>query len=109
MTFLDSIITQNSESGLVVEQSSHGNSLLFTTRKDIVPVIDGIETSFSFNEVVKIDFLENLLNVFIRNSLSEHLKLGVGIDDLVSEVSRRQVGSLFERNQLRSNLNKSIT
>lgn len=43
---------ENSEFRVVIEHSSHSNSLLFTTRELVIPVFEGFESiGFSVNNV----------------------------------------------------------
>jgi hypothetical protein len=45
--YLTSALVQDGISGSVVNKSSHGNSLLFSSRKDVIPIIFGIPASFT--------------------------------------------------------------
>lgn len=66
-------LVQNGKSGLVVEQSSHAHTLLFTTGQDIDPVVLAAPTTFALNDVDEIDPLENLQQVIVGETLKRQL------------------------------------
>lgn len=49
---------QNSKQGTMIEKPCHCDTLLFTSRKDICPVVNGIKASFSIFNIVELDVLQ---------------------------------------------------
>lgn len=56
-----SALIQNSISRFVIDESSHSDSLLFTTTQDIIPIISRAPATFSSDKVSKSDFIKNML------------------------------------------------
>ena len=87
---------QNGEDGFVVEESSHGYSLFLTTWKHIVPVVDRVEAFLSFFNVVQLHPFQQLTDFFI--SMCDSFPW-VRVDYLVSQGTRREVGTLWNVKQ----------
>jgi hypothetical protein len=75
----------------VVKQTSHRYSLFLTSRKHVVPVVDRIETLLSLFDVVELDPFQKISNFIVCTG---YAVFGVGVDDLISESARGQVGAL---------------
>ena len=88
---------QNGEDGLMVEESSHRDSLFLTTGKHIVPIVDWIETFLSLLNVVQFHPFQQLTDLLI--SVGDSL-LWVRVNNLVSECSWGEVGALWDVEQL---------
>lgn len=80
----------------VIDKSTHGHSLLLSTTQNIVPVIAVLPSSFSVNEVCKSDLLEDLEKHVIGGTVSSALLNSMWVDYLVTEISGRQVWSLWD-------------
>ena len=52
-------LIQYSEERLMIEKSSHGHSLFFSPRKNIIPVINRTEISFTIHNVSKLNIFKN--------------------------------------------------
>lgn len=75
----------------MVKQTSHSYSLFLTSRKHVVPVVDRIETLLALFDVVELDPFQKISNFIVCTG---YAVFGVGVDDLISESARRQVGAL---------------
>ena len=84
-------LVQYREDRSMVEESSHRYPLLLSPRKNVLPVIDRIESFLSLLDVVQLDPVEKLSELFVR---SGDAFLGMGVDDLVAECTGREVGTL---------------
>lgn len=79
----------------MVDQSTHCDSLLLAARQNVVPVVVGIEAVIlSSGKVAQLNDVKDFLNIIIGFTGSTHLLDSLWINDLVSESSLRQVGSL---------------
>ena len=85
---------ENSIFRLMIDESAHGHSLLLTTRKDIIPIVDVVPALFTLDEVSKSDILELLHQVIVGDTFSAALLNGVGVNELISQATNWQVGSL---------------
>lgn len=86
-----SAFVQNSKQRFMVEQTSHSNSLLLSSRQHIVPVINSIETFFSLLDVVKLYPAQKPADLLITPSDSF---FGMRVDNLISESTRGKVRAL---------------
>ncbi len=93
-------LVQNCKQRLVIEKSGHRDSLLLATWKHVVPVVYWVESSLSALNVVKSDCLKEFPQVIVSDILFCHLRLGVGVNDLVSESSRWKVRPLWDVKKL---------
>lgn len=91
-----SALIENGKQGLVVEQPSHGNSLFFAPRQHIVPVVVGIKAVLAFLKIVQLDPVEQLPDVVVIRS---DPVVGMRVNDLISESTRRQVWPLGDVEQ----------
>lgn len=82
---------QNCEQRTVVKQSCHRDSLLLTSGKHVVPIIHSIETFLSLLNVVEFDPFQQLSDLIIASG--DHV-FRMGVDNLVSECTGREIGSL---------------
>mmetsp|Transcript_23162 Transcript_23162/g.32310 ORF Transcript_23162/g.32310 Transcript_23162/m.32310 type:complete len:218 (+) Transcript_23162:320-973(+) len=87
-------LVQDCKLRFVIKQSSHGNSLFFSTRQDIFPIVSGVPASFSVNDVLEANSFEDHRKIFISNSLSSSISHAVWINNLVSKSAQRKVRSL---------------
>ena len=58
--------TENSELGLVVEETGHRHSLLLTSRQYIIPIVDTIKATLSVNQVSELHSLQVLLQILSK-------------------------------------------
>ena len=68
-----SALVEDSIGWLVVDESSHGHSLLLTATEDIVPVIVFVKSTFSWGDIFKFDDQENLFKILVGDSSGLHL------------------------------------
>ena len=64
-------LVQDREKWLMVEKSSHGHSLFFSSREHVIPVVNRIESSFSFHNIGQLNILQDfkkVLNNIINTS-----------------------------------------
>lgn len=80
----------------MINKSAHGHSLFFSTTQDIIPVTAVFPSSFSVTNVCKSNLLEDLHKHIIGGTSSSGFLNAVWINKLVSEVSSRQVWSLWD-------------
>lgn len=91
---LTGALVQNSVGWFVVNKSTHGDALLFTSGKDIIPVVFGAPASLTGAQIAEITFFKNLLEVIISNALFLLSLRGVRVDELISHGSIGKVRSL---------------
>lgn len=91
---LTSALVENSVGWSVVNKSTHSDALLFTTGKDIIPVVFGAPASFTCIQIAKITFFKNFLKIIISNALFLLSFRGVRIDQLISHRPIGKVRSL---------------
>ena len=65
-----------------------------TSREGITPLALAVPTTLTFNNVVQLDNLENLLKILVSIAVCFHFLHGIWVDDLVTESSEREVRSL---------------
>jgi len=87
-------LIQDGVLGFVVEETSHGDTLFFTSGKYIVPVVLGVPSSLTLDELTKSDILQEYHKVFVSLFLGLHLFKSVGVDKLIAESSIGKVGTL---------------
>ena len=83
-TYCTCAFIKYSKNGSVVEQSSHRNTLFFSSWKNILPVIHWVKASFSVFNILKSDVFQKKSDIVISFSLLLHSGSGVRIDDLIS-------------------------
>ena len=93
-TYSTCAFVKDAKDWFVVEQSCHGHTLLFSTWKNIFPVLHWVKAIFSFFDVLKSDVFQKEPDVIVIFSFLLHGASGVRIDNLISEGSWRQVRSL---------------
>ena len=84
----------------MVEQTSHRNSLFFSTGKNIVPIVDGIEPTLTVLQVLQLNILQQFGQVRITDLILMHHKLRLWVYDLVAKCSRGEIWSLWDVEQL---------
>lgn len=75
--------------GLVVQETSHSDTLFFSSRKHIVPVVLGVPSSLTFDEFTKSDIFQEYHEVRISFLFGLHLFQSVGVDQLITESTIR--------------------
>lgn len=90
-----SALVQDGIQRLVVDQTSHSDSLLLTAGEDIAPVVEGVPAVLlTSDDMSKSHVFHNFKQIFFSDALLLHLGEAVRVDDLVSKRANWQVGSL---------------
>lgn len=92
-----STLVQNGKQRPVVEQTSHGDPLLLTSRKHIVPVVGRIKSLLTLLNVVQLHPFQELSDLVV---FPGYAVFRVRVDNLVSESAWRQVRTLRNVEQL---------
>jgi len=80
-------LIQDGVLGLVIKQTSHGDTLFFTSGKHIVPIVLGVPSSLTFDKLTESDVFQEYHEVFIGFLLGFHLFKSVRVDQLITESS----------------------
>lgn len=89
-----SAFIQDSVLGLVVKKAGHGDTLFFTSGEHIVPVVLRVPSTFALDQLAESHVFKENHEVIVSHLLGLHLLEGVRVDQLISESTVREVGSL---------------
>lgn len=78
-------LVEDSISGSVVEEASHGDALLIAAREGVSPLTLHVPAAFALDEAFDRYDGHVAEEIFVGDAASSHLGHGVGVDDLVAE------------------------
>lgn len=87
-------LVKNGVLWLVIDQATHGHSLLFTTTEHVIPVVASVPASFTVNEVAETDLTQKGEQVIIRDTSCLLILWCVWINQLISKGTVWKVRSL---------------
>lgn len=90
----------------MVEEPSHGEPLLVSSREGISPFALRVPPSLAFDDRLEFQHTQDRAKVVVAHAAGIHLRSSVGIDDLIAKGAEREIGSLrdvgeFGRGRLR--------
>jgi len=80
----------------MIEQPGHRYPLFITTRQRISPFPHRVPSTLSLDNMIHIHHFQNLEEIIICHTSSDHVAVGVGIDNLISECTCAEVWSLWD-------------
>mmetsp|Transcript_8929 Transcript_8929/g.17256 ORF Transcript_8929/g.17256 Transcript_8929/m.17256 type:complete len:214 (+) Transcript_8929:3545-4186(+) len=84
----------------VVQQTSQGDSLLLPSAERVIPFFFFVHASSLICEVWQVDSRKQVNQVLVIIAFLQHFSLGIRVNNLVTQCSNRQVGSLRHIEQL---------